>query len=166
MPQPSRSRDSEAVAQVSDSTLAGLVGYRAKRAMTAIQADLARTLSPFGLRMITYSALAVIVDNPGLRQFQLAAALSIERPNLVVIVDELETRDLIRRDKVPRDRRAYALKATIKGCRLCERATRAIHAHEDRFLARLGPAEREALAAALLTIQETLEAQTLEDEAS
>lgn len=156
MIQPSKSRDSEALGSVSDRTLAGLAGYRVKRAMTAIQADLARTLGPFELRMITYSALAIIVDNPGVRQFQLAAALSIERPNLVVIVDELETRDLIRRDKVPNDRRAYALKATIKGCRLCERATKAIQVHESRFLARLAPAERHSLVTALATIETTL----------
>lgn len=156
MGQVSKARDNEAVNTVSDKTLAGFAGYRMKRAMSAIQADLARTLNPFDLRMITYSALAIIVDNPGMRQFQLAAALGIERPNLVVIVDELETRDLIRRDKVPNDRRAHALKATIKGCRLCERATKAIRAHEKRFLAELNAREREALVAALLTIEATL----------
>lgn len=156
MSQVSNAHDGEAVSAVSDKTLADLAGYRMKRAMTAVRADLARTLSPYDLRMITYSALAIIVDNPGLRQFQLAAALRISRPNLVVIVDELETRDLIRRDKVPSDRRAYALKATIKGGRLCERATEAIHEHENRFLARLNNRERKTLVTALQTIEATL----------
>lgn len=159
MGQPIRMRDGEAAAGVSDRTLAGFVGYRMKRAMTAVLADLARTLAPFELRMITYSALAVVVDNPGVRQFQLAESLSIERSNLVLVIDELESRELIRRDKVPNDRRAYALKATIRGRRLFERATEAIRAHETRYLAGLGAEEREALAASLLAIEATLREQ-------
>lgn len=132
------------VVQVSDATLRGFVGYHMKRAMAVLQADLNKALKPFGLRMVTYSALVVIVDNPGLRQAQLADALAIERPNLVVILDDLEERGLITREKVPTDRRAYALMATLKGRRLCEKATRANRADEARLLAGVEPAQREA----------------------
>jgi DNA-binding MarR family transcriptional regulator len=45
--------------------------------------------------MITYSLMAVIVDNPGVRQSQLAQVLAIERSNLVVLLDELERFELI-----------------------------------------------------------------------
>ena len=101
--------------KVSDATMRGFVGYQIKRAFNVIQDDLAKTLKPFELRMLTYTALVLIVDNPGMRQSQLADAMDIERPNLVVIIDELERRELIVRDRVPTDRRAYALKATLAG---------------------------------------------------
>jgi DNA-binding MarR family transcriptional regulator len=61
-----------------------------KRTFNVVKADLARTLEPFGLRMITFTALILIVDNPDLSQTQLAGALAIERSNLVTIVDDLE----------------------------------------------------------------------------
>ncbi|WP_306735514.1 MarR family winged helix-turn-helix transcriptional regulator [Marimonas arenosa] len=135
-------RKAREVGVVGDATLRGFLGYHIKRAMAVLQADLNKVLKPFGLRMVTYSALVTIVDNPGLRQAQLADALAIERPNLVVILDELEGAGLITRDKVPSDRRAYALNPTLKGRRLAEQATAANRADEARLLQGLAPADR------------------------
>lgn len=100
----SRKQPSADKPTVSDTTLRSFVGYRMKRAFNVVQDDLTATLRPFDLRMLTYTALVLIVDNPGLRQSQLADAMDIERPNLVVIIDELERRELIVRDRVPTDR--------------------------------------------------------------
>ncbi|WP_428670971.1 MarR family winged helix-turn-helix transcriptional regulator [Roseibium sp.] len=127
------------IASVSDRTLRSLHGYQMKRTFNVIQSDLARTLKPFDLRMLTFTALVLIIDNPGLRQSQLAEAMDIERPNLVVIVDELERRDLIIRDRLPNDRRAYALKATLAGRHLCEKAVAAVTAHEKLLLKGISP---------------------------
>ena len=131
--------------RIRDDTLRGFLGYHMKRAFHVLQGDLQRVLRPFGLRMVTYSALATITDNPGLRQGQLADALAIERPNLVVILDELEQAGLITRDKVPTDRRAYALNPTLKGRRLGDKATSAIQANEARFLSGVTEADRVAV---------------------
>ncbi|GAB4576747.1 MAG: hypothetical protein Tsb0019_01840 [Roseibium sp.] len=138
------------VVSVSDRTLRALHGYQIKRAFNVIQSDLNRTLKPFDLRMITYTALVLIVDNPGLRQSQLAEAMDIERPNLVVIVDELERRDLITRDRLPSDRRAYALNATPDGLELCEQAVAAVRLHEDQLLEGIS---LDALASAMKVMQ-------------
>ncbi len=118
--------------EVSDATLRRFVGYHMKRAFNIVQADLNQALKPFGLRMVTYTALVLIVDNPGLRQTQLADAMDIERPNLVVIIDELERQELITRDPVPTDRRAYALKATLAGRQLYDKVVAADVGHENR----------------------------------
>ncbi|MDU8925797.1 MarR family transcriptional regulator [Alisedimentitalea sp. MJ-SS2] len=143
---------------VSDATLRSFMGYHVKRAMSVLQADLNATLKPFGLRMVTYSALVMIVDNPGMRQTQLADALAIERPNLVVILDQLEERGLISRDKVPTDRRAYALNPTEQGRALCAEATDANRADEDRLLAGLSKEQRAAVIAAMNLIEQGGEA--------
>ncbi|QKV20732.1 MarR family transcriptional regulator [Oricola thermophila] len=124
-----------------------------KRSFNVVQADLARTLEPFGLRMITFTALILIVDNPDLSQTQLASALTVERSNLVTIVDDLEGKGWIVRNPAPNDRRSHALRATREGHRMCERAVKAAREHEERLLAALGKAERETFIAALQTIE-------------
>jgi len=146
---------------VSDATLRKFVGYHMKRAFNVVQADLAKTLKPFDLRMLTYSALVLIVDNPGMRQSQLADAMDIERPNLVMIIDELERRELIVRDRVPNDRRAYALKATLQGSQLCDQAIKSVVAHEEQLLVALDDDARANLVTALKLIETSLKRDTL-----
>ncbi len=138
---------------VSDKTLRKALGYHMKRAFNVIQTDLSETLKPLGLRMLTYTALVLIVDNPGLSQSQLADAMDIERPNLVVIVDELEQNELILRERVPSDRRTYALNATLAGRQLYERAVAAVLSHEARLLARFDAGQLEATKTVLQSIR-------------
>jgi DNA-binding MarR family transcriptional regulator len=76
--------------------------------------------------------------------------MDIERPNLVVIVDELERRDLITRDRSEHDRRAYSLNATPAGRMLCEKAVAALKAHEERLLRGL---DDEAIAVMIRTLR-------------
>lgn len=116
-----------------DRRLRGLIGYSLKRAYHLIQADAVRVLEPYGLRVSTFSALAVIRDTPELSQSQLAEVLSIERSNAVVVVDSLEQAGLVERTRVPTDRRSYALVATAEGRRVCDAATAALREHEDRL---------------------------------
>ena len=124
--------------QVTDATLRRFAGYAAKRAFNVLREDLLRALKPYDLRMLTYTALVLIVDNPGLSQSRLAAAMDVERPNLVVIIDDLENRDLIIRERVPSDRRAYALTPTLLGRRTCEKAIAAVKENEQRMLQNIG----------------------------
>lgn len=140
------------ISSVSDKTLEQFLGYHLKRAFNIIRSDLSQTLEPFGLRMITYSALVLIVDNPGVRQSQLSTALDIERPNLVLVIDELEQRELIVRERVPTDRRAYALKATLSGKRLCQKALEADLADEAKLLAGISDEERSIVIKAMKII--------------
>jgi len=118
---------------VSAHSLRGLVGYNMKRAFNEVQADLNRILQPFDLRMLSYAALVLIADNPGLRPSQLAAALAVERPNLVTLIEALAQRGLIKRERLASDRRAHALLATPAGRALYERAIRAVADHEARI---------------------------------
>lgn len=136
-------------------TLDRLVGFQMKRAFNLIQADLLETLKPFELRMLTYTALALIADNPDLSQTQLASAMDIERANLVVIVDELERRELIVRDRVPSDRRVYALNITLPGRRLLKKAVAAVVAHEARLFAGMHKKTRDSLINTLTEFQLT-----------
>ncbi|WP_298495704.1 MarR family winged helix-turn-helix transcriptional regulator [uncultured Maritimibacter sp.] len=138
---------------ITDAALRPFVGFNLKRAWNVIHADLSQTLEPLGLRMITFSALVLIGENPGLSQAQLAAALSVERPNLVAVTDELSAKGLVSRNRLPADRRAYALQLTGTGARLLAQASEAVHAHEARLYAALSVDERRILRAALTKIE-------------
>jgi len=139
-----------------DSTLRKFSGYNLKRAYIAVQSDLLRTLEPYGLRMISFSVLVLIADNPGIRQSTISETLCVERPNLVVVIDELENRALITRNPVPADRRAYALKVTLAGRQLCDKAVAAADRHENEMTQGTGRDEREALIEILNKIERNL----------
>lgn len=135
--------------QVDPGALSGFIGYAMKRAYMTIHADFLASLEHLDLRTGTFSALSIIVDNPDISQSQLARALAIERSGVVLIVDHLEGRDLIGRHRVPGDRRAYALRATLAGRHLRDQAVEAIREHEARVLSRLGDREQAELRALL-----------------
>lgn len=135
-----------------DTSLLGFTGYRLQRTTGAAMTKMTPVFAKFGLRRVTFSTLALVVDKPGMRQGQLAEALAIERPNFVKIVDELEQAGLLQRRPVVDDRRAYALHATPKGCALAQQASEAVLAYDQKMLAGLSPAQVTALHHALQLI--------------
>lgn len=128
-----------------DRDLSALIGYNLKRALSIVQGDFSRTLSELDLRAVSFSALSIIVAEPGLTQTQLADALQIERSNLVTIIDELANRNLIARTAVVGDRRRYSLMPTDLGKALAADARTRVAAHEDRLFACLTASERQEL---------------------
>lgn len=91
-----------------------------------------------GLRPTEYSALALIGENPGRKQSEIAAALGVQRANFVSLMNELEKRCLTERRSVPNDRRSYALYLTADGESLLSDARRAEAGFEAECLERLG----------------------------
>lgn len=131
--------------EITDTNLRQFVGYNMKRAFLTVREDLAMTLEPLGLRMTSFSALAIIQENPDISQSRLAEALHIERSGVVVLVDELESADLISRNRVEGDRRQYALRTTEAGEAKWQEAERGVHAHEDALFQDLTDTERATL---------------------
>lgn len=129
----------------SDRHLSSFIGYAMKRAYSIVLADFARALSEYDLRPVSFSALSIIVGEPGLTQTQLADALQIERSNLVTIIDELAGRNLIVRAPVAQDRRRHALMPTTAGQNLAAAAQTRAAEHEDHVFACLTESERQEL---------------------
>ncbi len=123
--------------EITDENLRQFVGYNMKRAFLNVRAD----LEPLGLRMTSFSALAVIIENPDISQSRLAEALHIERSGVVVLVDELESADLISRGRVAGDRRQHALRVTPEGAAKWKEAETAVNAHEAAMFSKLTEAE-------------------------
>ena len=89
--------------------------------------------------------------------FNTAQALSVERPNPVIVVDDLELRGLIPRTPAPGDRRANALTPTPEGRLVHDRAIGAVRGHEARMTGDLTEGERLALMDALRRIEVALQ---------
>ncbi len=152
MKKPASHTDEESTPVVSDENLRQFLGYNMKRAFLLVREDMARAIEPLGLRMMTFSALAVVVENPDISQTQLSQALNLDRSGMVVLVDDLENDDLITRNRVPGNRRAYALRATLKGQRVWKKAAAAVREHEARMFSDLSAEEFERMRTVMRSI--------------
>ena len=70
---------------------------------------------PFGLPTGSLTIMALMAQNPGSSQVELAQYAGITGPSLVGIVDELERRGLVQRERSKEDRRRNMLVVTDKG---------------------------------------------------
>ena len=102
-------------------------------------------LAPLGLEPHHARALRYIGSADGLSQQALADHLALARSRIVVLVDELEQRNLVKRRPSPSDRRAYALRLTAKGEKLLQQVIGASREHESQLCAPLNPNERAEL---------------------
>jgi DNA-binding MarR family transcriptional regulator len=121
------------------------VGYLLRRAQLAVFADFSAVQSGPVTRPGQFSVLAVIGRNPGLSQSRLCETLAIKRANLVAVIDNLESLDLVRRDPSTTDRRSNRLQLTAVGERVLKRAIDDQAKHEARLTRLLGAAGRAAL---------------------
>ncbi|AXP03176.1 MULTISPECIES: MarR family winged helix-turn-helix transcriptional regulator [Pseudomonas] len=92
-----------------DSALDDLIGYALRRAQLKLFQNLIGRLAAHDLRPAQFSALAIIDQNPGLMQADLAKALAIEPPQVVPLLNKLESRALAVRVRCKPDKRSYGI---------------------------------------------------------
>ena len=113
------------------------VARLARRLRQAVDAE----LQTFGLTDATWRPLAYVGRlGDGVRQKELATALSIEGPSLVRLLDNLERRGLIERREDENDRRARGIYLTDAGHDLAVRVAKVGTEIQTRLLASV-PAE-------------------------
>jgi DNA-binding MarR family transcriptional regulator len=133
--------------------LDSFVGYHLRRASSRFAGGFSDSVGPLGMRQVLFGILTVVHDNPGIRQGAAGEALSIQRANMVSLVNELVDRGLIERRVSEVDRRAFALALTPAGEVLVEQGLERIRANEGDLLRALSPAEREHLISLLSRIE-------------
>ena len=106
---------------------------------------------------LRYGGLCCVCDFPGITQTRLAELLGADRTNVSQIVDELETKGLIRRVADPDDRRAHRLRATQRGESLRDRLISPVVAAQARILEPLASHERQLLIDLLTRVVEANE---------
>lgn len=134
-----------AVTEVDTSYLESLVGYNARRATLVIVDAFLRNMAVYGLRPVDFSMLSLIAHNPGITSRQLCTALNIQPPNLVGMINLLQTRELIVRRPHPHDGRAMGLHLTPEGRKMMKQAEVTAFELEEATTAKLSPTERKTL---------------------
>src|SRR5438105_14520773 len=99
----------EASSPVNLKRLKSLAGYLIRQAQLWVFQDFNETLAPIDIRPVQYSILTVVKENPGLSQMALSQVLGIVRSGVVPLLDNLESRGLLKRTAHASDRRSHAL---------------------------------------------------------
>ena len=107
--------------------LEGSVGPRARLLRNALSARSIAVSAPHGLPTGSLTVLALIAANPGSSQTALAGRAGLNKSALVGIVEGLEQRGFVDRDRAASDRRRYRVSVTAEG----EQAMRALFALVD-----------------------------------
>lgn len=126
--------------------LGALLGYHVAQAAVATHAVFVRQVGkPCQLRKAEFSLLALLLANGALTPRQLARTLALAAPALTMLLDRLQARQLLRRQRNPSDGRSQHVVLSARGRRLAEAAATAAATMEDELLQRLSSAEQAML---------------------
>ena len=97
---------------------------------------------PYSLRKVEYSLLMLVLANGPLSPKRLGQALALSAPNLTLLLDRLQERGLIRRERSPLDGRSQNIVLTATGRQLADDTAAAAAPMEAELSDRLSRAER------------------------
>ena len=141
--------DADALALLREAGLTEELGFAIRMAELTVFADILERLSGLDITLSQFSVLRLVHAHPGLTQQRIGDALRIRKPNLVALIDKLETRGLVSRTGSATDGRAYALFLTAKGERTLAKAMSAVGEHLQAIRDILSPRDLERALKAL-----------------
>ncbi|MFE4610968.1 MarR family winged helix-turn-helix transcriptional regulator [Streptomyces niveus] len=119
------------------------------RASTVVARSAELRANELGLGVGPHLVLKMLAAVGPCSQRVLSDELRIDRSVMVGICDSLESADLVRRERTPGDRRAYAVTLTDTGRRRLTEAEETVPAFLDTTFQALTPAERTQLSGLL-----------------
>ncbi len=126
--------------------LAGLLGYHVAQATVLTEAVFEQHIGqPLQLRKTEFSLLALLLANGALTPRQLAQQLSLSAPSLTLLMDRLQARALVERQRNPLDGRSQHVRLSTAGQQLAQAGTDAAARMEQELLACLSGAEQAML---------------------
>jgi DNA-binding MarR family transcriptional regulator len=127
--------------------LADRVGYVLLRAVGAVRAELKARLADENLHVSEAGVLQLVGDRKDLISSEIGKVFDIERANMVVLLDRLETAGLIQR--VPLDKKKRAIVLTAAGREKLRRVNRITAQFESDLIAKVPAEHRKHLLPAL-----------------
>lgn len=127
------------------SVLLSLVGYNCRRAYINIMPTFHKRMAKFQLRPVDFTVLSLLKANPNITQKRMSQAINVSPPNLATLLDRLENRGLVIRQRNPLDKRSQTLVLTAEGMRMCVKAEKTAVELETETTAALSDAERAQL---------------------
>lgn len=115
------------------------------RASSLGSATANRSLAALGLKVRHYSVLSLVCGKPNPTQRELSYHLVLDPSQIVLIVDALEKRGLVRRETDPSDRRSKIIVPTAQGQKLYKEARVAVKSSSNCTLSNLSDEERASL---------------------
>lgn len=142
----SASPESAADAPLDQSKLDCLVGYNLRRAYVLnVTPNFSKRMAKLRLTPVEYTILALLKANPNINQKRLSKAINVSPPNMATLLDRLEARDLLSRQRNPLDKRSQTLELTAEGLRICSKAEKTVEELEADVTSGLTDAERAEL---------------------
>jgi DNA-binding MarR family transcriptional regulator len=104
-----------------------------------------------------FSVLVLARANPGTSQIAIGNALGMDRATTMLVIDKLQARKLLTRERSTGDRRKQEIQLTAKGMALTDKLVTHAKAHELNLTGSLTSREAATLKKLLLKVRESLE---------
>jgi DNA-binding MarR family transcriptional regulator len=132
--------------QLDHGVLRDVLGFHVTLASIATVALFERHVgAPFGLRKAEFSLLMLLLANGATPAKLLARTLQVSAPNLTMLIDRMQAKAWLRRERNPADRRSQLVVLSNEGRALARRAQTAAKTMEQSLQRRLSRAERAML---------------------
>ena len=131
-----------------------VLGFHIRLAHGAVYRHFTETFAALDLTQKQVSVLWLLEEQPGIAQVEMGQRLQMDRATTMTIVNRLQARDYVRRERSVSDRRKQALFLTDGGAEALAAAKRSISSHESWLKSRFSPEEIEKLVEMLARIHE------------
>ena len=131
-----------------------IVGFHIRLAHGACYRHFTETFSELELTQKQVSVLWLVDDHPGISQIEVGTRLRMDRATTMTIVNRLQARGFLRREKSETDGRKQALFLTGEGTAALSEAKECIREHETWLKSRVTDKEIETLMELLARIHE------------
>ena len=103
------------------------------------------TEDALGIKLKQLIALEILARNEGCLQQELGATLMVDANNCVLLLNDLDERGYVERQRDPRDRRRHIVVITPAGLKALAKAEEELEALEGEVLVNLDQADRDQL---------------------
>jgi DNA-binding MarR family transcriptional regulator len=131
-------------------------GFLLAKVEEAMESQFMVKLMELDINAKQFGVLQYIEGNPKSSQIDASKALLVDRTTMVSHVDFLESMELVKRERNPKDRRSFVLTVTRKGEKTLKKGREYLDESESNVLSELKVEEKETLKNLLFKILGTL----------